>query len=328
MKKLWNSLARDLWIVLLDILAVNASYFLAVLFRFYIARFEFRSAMDVYLNAWITFAPIYTVLCIVVFALFRLYGGMWRYAGINDMNRIIGANFVTALIQILGTTLFIRRMPIAYYLVGAAVQFFGVALIRFGYRILMVEKKKIGSRRTPTVPSLVIGAGETGRRAIKHLEDSTGFRPTVVVDAKSAGKALDGIPVVADLDQALRSVQAVFIADPSLDSASRAEIRQKTEALGLELQDYTGYLSNLGGRVPLSSLLEMTDGPVTILIDGAEKKYESGEAALQAIGGRYNVERVSGLTVELKKPNAIAYAGYEAWAQQHKEETGEEVSFF
>lgn len=35
MKKIWNLVAKDLWIVLLDIIAVNVSYFLALLVRFF-----------------------------------------------------------------------------------------------------------------------------------------------------------------------------------------------------------------------------------------------------------------------------------------------------
>lgn len=328
MKKLWSNLARDLWIVVMDIVAVNVSYFLAVLFRFYINKLEFRPVMGAYLDAWASFTPFYTVLCIVVFALFRLYGGMWRYAGINDMNRIIGANAVTLLIQLLGTALFIRRMPFAYYIVGAVLQFFLVAIVRFGYRIFMVEKKMISDRKSPAVPSMIIGAGETARRAIKHLQDSGTFRPTVVVDAKSAGKTLDGIPVVADFDAALKGIQAVFIADSTLDQERRDAIRRTAEERGLDLQDYTGYLSNLGGRVPLSSLLELADGPVTVSINGTEKAYENGAAALREIDGRYDVARVKNLKIDLKKHSAAAYEGYEAWAKQHKEETGEEVSFF
>lgn len=328
MKKLWNNLARDLWIVLMDIIAVNFAYFLAVLVRFYVKNFEFRPVMGTYMNAWASFTPFYTALCIAVFALFRLYGGMWRYAGINDMNRIIGANVVTLILHIVGTSLFVIRMPIAYYVVGAAVQFVLVALIRFGYRIVMVEKKNISSRRTPAVPALVIGAGEIGRRAVKQLEDSAAFRAIVVVDKKSAGKTLDGVPVVAELEPALAGVQAVFIADPSLGREQREAIRALTEEKGIDLQDYTGYLSNLGGRVPLSSLLELAEGPVTVTVEGHEQTYESGAAALQAISGRYDIARVKDLKLELKKPNTAAYVGYEAWAKQHKEETGEEVSFF
>ena len=328
MKKIWNGLTKDLWIVLLDILAVNFAYFLAVLVRFYVKSFEFRPVMGTYMKAWATFAPFYTVLCVAVFALFSLYGGMWRYAGINDMNRIIAANVVTALIQVVGTSLFIIRMPIAYYVVGAVVQFALMALIRFGVRIVTVEKRNLGSRKAPAVPALVVGAGESGRRAIKHLEDSHAFRPVAVVDAKGAGKTLDGVPVVADLDAALRSVQAVFVADPTLDRAQRDAIRQKAEERDIDFQDYTGYLGNLGRRVPLAARLELAEGPVTIAIEGVEKTFDSGEAALKALSGRYDVARVKGLKLELKKPSSTAFVGYEAWAQQYKEQTGEEVSFF
>ena len=51
----------------------------------------------------------------------RLYGGMWRYAGLNDMNRIIGANFCTTVVMVMGTLLFIRRMQITYYAIGGAI---------------------------------------------------------------------------------------------------------------------------------------------------------------------------------------------------------------
>ena len=326
MKKFWNSIARDLWIVLLDIIAVNAAYFLALIIRFYV-NFEFRPTVKYYLTDWLHFAPFYTVLAIIVFALFKLDGGMWRYAGINDMNRIIGASLVTALIQVLGTVFFVRRMPITYYIIGAILQFLFISLIRFGYRILLVEKKKMAGRKTPAVPSLVIGAGETARKAVHHLED-TPFRATVIVDEKTAGKTLDGINITSDFDKALAGVRAVFIADPDLSAEKRREIKDKCDAAGVELQDYTGYLSNLGGRIPVSSLMELISGPVTLVIDGQETQYASGEEAVGSLRDRYEIKAIEGARVELIKPSSAAYVGYDAWAQQHKEQTGEDVSFF
>ena len=56
--------------------------------RFYVGS-EFRPTVSYLLGDFSHFAPWYTIACIVIFAVFRLYGGMWRYAGINDMNRII-----------------------------------------------------------------------------------------------------------------------------------------------------------------------------------------------------------------------------------------------
>lgn len=326
MKKIWNGIARDLWIVLLDIIAVNAAYFLALLIRFYVNG-QFRETVNYLIGDWAKFTPFYTILCIVIFAAFRLYGGMWRYAGINDMNRIIGASLCTAVVQVVGTALFIRRMPITYYVIGAILQFLFITLIRFGYRILLVEKKKVAERNTPTVPSMVIGAGETARKAIHHLED-TPFRATVVIDEKSAGKSLDGVPIQADFTANLPKVRAVFIADPNLSAEKRKEIKDACEAAGIELQDYTGYLSNLGGRIPTSSLLELVKGKVTLVIDGKETDYESGEAALNSLKDRYDIKSIEGARVELAKPTSAAYVGYDAWAQQHKDQTGEDVSFF
>ena len=41
MKRMWSSLAKDLWVALLDIIAVNAAYLLALLVRFF-DNVEFR----------------------------------------------------------------------------------------------------------------------------------------------------------------------------------------------------------------------------------------------------------------------------------------------
>ena len=332
MKRFWKGITRDLWIVLLDIIAVNAAYFLALMVRLYV-NFQWRDvARDYYLPAFFRFAPIYTILAIIIFMLFRLYGGVWRYAGMNDMNRIICASAVTTAIQVLGTLFVITpggqyRMPVTYYVIGALLQFMFIALIRFGYRILLVEKKKLAERNTDSVPAMIIGAGEIARKAISHLED-TPFRPVVAADEKSAGKNLNGIPVVANYEESLSSVKVVFIADRGLDAEKRREIREKCEAEGIEVQDYTGVLANLGGRVPLASLLGYVRGPVWIVLDGQETEYTSGEEALKELKEQLEIGAIEGAKVSLKRPSAAAYEGYETWARQHKEETGEDVSFF
>ena len=332
MKKVWDFIARDLWVVLLDIVAVNAAYYLALLVRFYVNSGFRDVATDYYLPAFLHFAPFYTAAAILVFALFRLYGGMWRYAGINDMNRIIGANLVTIALQVTGTIFIFSpgnhtRMPFTYYAIGAVLQFLFICLIRFGYRILLVEKRKLAGRNTQAVPAMIIGAGETARKAIVHLED-TPFRPVYAVGDKAAGMSLNGVPVVEDYTQVLGKVRMVFIADRKLDAEKRKEITEKCEAEGVEVQDYTGALSNLGGKVPLSSLLGLVNGPVTVVKEGQEQAFQSGAEALNALKEQYEIDGIEGAKIVLKKPSAGAYEGYDAWARQHKETTGEDVSFF
>ena len=47
--------------------------------RFYV-NFEFRPTVTYYLTDFWHFAPFYTILSVIIFAAFRLYGGMWRYS--------------------------------------------------------------------------------------------------------------------------------------------------------------------------------------------------------------------------------------------------------
>lgn len=300
MKKILEAVKKDLWVVLLDVVAVNLSYYLALLIRFYV-NFQLRPvAVDRYLPAWISFTPWYTVLCVVVFGAFRLYGGLWRYAGINDMNRIILASLCTALLHVLGTTIFYTRMPVTYYLIGAVLQFGFVVVIRFAYRVLLVEKKRL--RRGQKVRCLVVGSGENGRRVVKHLEEEGTFEPVAIYSSSthstSSSSLMDGIPVVGELK--LENVGAVFIADPLITTEERARIRKAADAAGADVQDYTGFFSNLGGRLSLTELLSTIHGPFSVVIDGDEKRYEDGAAALAGLTERYTVLDVNGKELKIR----------------------------
>ena len=137
--KIKKFLKYNAWLIVLDIVAFNAAYYLALCIRFYVHS-QFSSGIGVYLDYYYKFTLYYTVIGLIVFALFRLYDGIWNYAGLNDMNRIIAANAVTALLQILGTRLFIGRMPTSYYLIGAFLQLFITGLTRFSRRFIYMEK--------------------------------------------------------------------------------------------------------------------------------------------------------------------------------------------
>ena len=285
----------------LDVLAVNASYLAALLIRFYV-NFQLRPvAMERYLPNLIAFAPWYTILSIAVFVLWRLYGGMWKYAGINDMNRIIGANLCTAAIHVVGSTAFFTRMPITYYIIGAVIQFVLTTATRFAYRVLLTEKKRLGSKRLERMPVIVVGAGENGRRVVKSLEETDNYHPVAVI-GNSTG-TMDGTPIYpfSELAEVIARHQAksVFVADLLLTNAQRDEINRIAE--GLEIHDYTGYFSNLGGRLSLTELLAVVHSPVNIVLNGEMKRYEDGSAALEELKAKYTIEEIKGreLTINL-----------------------------
>ena len=256
-QRLKDFIKNDLWIVILDILAVNLSYLLALYIRFFVNG-EFRVSVGYYVDYFWRIAPVYTVLAIAAFALFKLYGGMWRYAGLNDMNRIITANLVTVVLQVAASISVLAllpesqasRMPFSYYVIGAVIQFIFVVLIRFSHKILLAEKTKIASRKVETVPVLVVGSNELGRKIVHHLEDNTVFRAVAIV-GKDSGRMMDGVPVIStdEIEKTVseKGIKAVFIAEKELTKEQRDQIRHA--AKDIEINDFTGYMSNQTGFI-------------------------------------------------------------------------------
>ena len=81
-------------LVFYDVIAVNLSYFLGLWFRFD-CKFSLVESSG-YLEPFAKFAPIYSVFCIVIFFLLRLYRSLWRYASFNEFSRILLASFITS----------------------------------------------------------------------------------------------------------------------------------------------------------------------------------------------------------------------------------------
>ena len=140
------SLRDDYWVILLDIAAVNLACFGSLAVRSKISfGTDYGASFSVFFSILNRFAPAYTVLCLLVFDAVGLYGGFWRHAGIEDMNRVIGASIVTFTLHIIGTLFLLRgtsfnHMPLAYYAGVLVLQFAFLCLIRFGYCLFVKGK--------------------------------------------------------------------------------------------------------------------------------------------------------------------------------------------
>lgn len=246
-----SRLKKDFWILLLDVVAVNLAYFLALAFRVAVNNmggiFGSPSDVPVYYSAFFRIAPIYTVLCIAVFFLFKLYGGVWRFAGINDMYRILGAWVVTILLQIVVSFLSMRamnfnfaRMPATYYMLGSVLQLLFMTAIRFGPKTIADERRR---RAKKAEKALVIGAGELGQQTVKMLQSSVNYDVSFIVDTEDehVGLLLDGIPVYGfeTLETLLEKneIRCVFLAEPDLTKGEKTKVAGFCRANGIELKE-------------------------------------------------------------------------------------------
>ncbi len=320
-------LKKDLWVLILDIIAVNISYFMAIVLRYYL-RYHFVPEAAEFLDIFWKFAPIYTVLAIAVFLLFRLYNGMWAYAGLGEMNRIVLGSIVASVLYVLGTSIIFRRMPTSYYVVGAAIQLVLVVIIRYAYRIIEIEKQKAASKNKPVQRLMLIGSDITAQKVLGFLTNEESFRPVVVVDEKSRDKSLRGLPLWNDAAKAAEqyAVNCVLIADPMLSDSKRDELKALCKDKGLELYDYTGFMKNLSGSLSLTDVMRVVSSPAGI--KAGDKNYSSFEQAMQELKGRYSVVSIKGdkLTIEVRPAGEGTPS--EDWIKQYEQESGEEVSFF
>ena len=330
-----------LGLVIFDVLAVNAAYYLALVVRFYV-NFEFNVWAVKYVPAFFEFAPYYTVCSLVVFWAMGLYKSLWKYAGLHDMNRIIGASIVTCVIHILGTLLFVMRMPITYYALGAAFQFVLLTVSRFSYRLLLIERGKFfRKRKKETVNVMVVGTGESSRMVLKHFDrdpDSI-VRPVCVIDFSNSEfqGTMGGVQVIRGVENIASAVQKyqvdrVLLADTAMPEETSRKIRELCKEIDLNVQEFSEYFQNTPSRIPLHTIMEYAEGPLWIEIGGEKRQFEKPEEALAAVPGKYIVVSVGvhdgQLCIELIQDMLMPNDIKADWVRDYQKTTGEDISFF
>ena len=303
-----NFLHYNIWIVLLDVVAFSMSYLLTLYIRLYVNGI-FRAG-DYYLDYYWKYIPYYTLAALIVFFVFRLYGGMWQYAGLHDLNRLTSASFITAALNVGISVLVISfipgheenasRMPTSYYIIGAIIQFLLTTIFRFANRYIQEEKRRFSKKNA--VNAMVVGTGETSRIVRRQLEEDpeSGVNIACIFTYKDAesGSLLDGIPVVANLDQFIThigkyQIKRVILADSLMPMSVRERIRGYCQDAEIDVQDFSGFLRYDNSGLPFQKLMECVNGNITILEDGKTMHFDNGEQALMNVVGKHDVKSIS-----------------------------------
>lgn len=249
-----------------DALAVNIAYFSALVLRYYVT-FEFNPDAVVFLNTFRKFAPYYGVICVAVFYVFRLYNTMWKFGGLRDLNRIILACIVTALIQILGTRIFLIQMPETYYVLGFVIQVGLIVLVRFAYRLYLLERNTAEAKRKASTNVMVIGIGGVGQFAWNQIEQDGSMKVACVVSSNEEwpNQYLNGVPVISglnNLEQVVekKNIRYVIIADETLTEEDNEKIRSICDNKDIEVQDFIEFLQSSNDAEAPIAVVDNTDG--------------------------------------------------------------------
>lgn len=277
-----------------DIMAVNVSYFLALLFRF---DGFFSQIPDYYVRAYVKFIPIYTILCLVIFYASKMYQSVWQYASFNELAHTCIGSTVASLLHILLITVIYYRMPISYYLWGSCFQMILLVAARFSYRFLLLEIRRVRSS-DGSHNVMVIGAGGAGQTIIRSIVRNrlSGDKVVCIIDdnPNKWNRYIDGIPIVGGRDDIMYFVEKydidkIYIAIPSASKENKRDIINicsETNCVLKNLPDFYQYANtdiNIGslrdvsvedllGREPLrtdmSDVFEMIKGKTILVMGG------------------------------------------------------------
>ena len=246
-------------LVIYDIAAVTLSYFLGLWLRF---DLRYSQIDQRYLSAWLRFAPIYAVFCVIVFAAFRLYRSIWRFASYSEILRVGISSLITGIFHTVFITILFARMPISYYLIGWLIQFVLVLFIRFSYRFVLLLRGK----RAPGVTGsrvMMIGAGNAGQMLLRDINraELVGDRVVCIIDdnPNKWNRFLDGVPIVGGRDTILENaekydVQKIYLAIPSATAEQRRDILNICKETSCELKNLPGMYQFVLGEVSASKM--------------------------------------------------------------------------
>ena len=228
---------RKALLVLQDVILINLSSFLAVWVRF---NMEMAYIPAEFASAAMSMVIINTIGTIAIFALFRMYTILWRYAHMREVFVIVLASGASFAFNILGYYMLGQHMFRSYFPLYAVFLVILVCVGRFSYRFTRMLFSKKGQQQQQQqqqqqrVNAMIIGAGEACGVVMTELERnrdlwSTKVRCIIDDDPRKHGAYIHGVRVVGGREQILDSVEKyditeIIVALPSISEKERQRI--------------------------------------------------------------------------------------------------------
>ena len=228
-------------------------------------RFNF-SIPDIHLNMFFSTLPVLVIIRVLCFYFFGLYAGVWRYASMNDLLRILKAT-------ILSSCLFFAYVGLVYHLIDFSrsvfiIDWFIIVFLiggsRFMYRLFR-EFYPIRVNRTKK-RVLIVGAGRAGEMLLREMKQSVriGYEPIGFLDDNKAKKGLriHGVPVLGKVDDLAKvvdkkQIEEAVIAIPSLTGKEMRRIIGLCDSAGIGCKTVPAISDILNGSVHVNQIREI-----------------------------------------------------------------------
>lgn len=255
-------------LVIWDAACINLCSFAALFIRYELRwdRFIKSGITSDYPQGYVTTLQeliiINTLITLLIFALFRLYNSLWRYASLGEVLNIAVACVLSAVVHFLTVFGTYRRLPRSYFVIYLLLLFIMTLGVRFSYRIIRLLYNEnvhgVGMRNT-----MVIGAGESGNIVINELKMSKKLDSNIcciIDDNKSKHNTfINGVKVIGGRERILDaakyfSINEIVVAMPSAPKKDIKEILELCQQTGAELKILPGVYQFVNGEAAVEKL--------------------------------------------------------------------------
>ena len=331
-----NLKVRSVLVFLFDLLAVVIAWVGGMWIRF---NFEWPAH---YGNKLVLGLGVLLVVHAIACRWAGLYRGMWIFASLPDLKRVLRAVAVSglALVALLALDrtpgpVIPRSMLVLYPLLLLIVMGGGRAAWR-----MWKEHRTYGDLRAAGKPVVVVGAGSGGAMLVRELERSADWRVVALVDDNPAkwGLELHGHPVAGGIEllpQVLQDYKAqhVILAMPSAAADALKRAADLAVRAGAHVFTVPGIEDLMSGKVAINAMrpvdIEDLLGREPVKIDSAHLKDMIGgkTVLITGAGGSIGSElcrqlaRFAPARLVLVEASEFALYNIEQWFRVHKPET-------
>lgn len=258
-----------------DIAAVMLAWILA-----YLLRFNFELPLNFAVEMQQTLLWI-VPLQLAIFWKFGLYRGIWRYASLNDLRRIVlavltAASAIPFMLWMLRSHMIVPRSVLV---LNPLLLIFIMGGSRLFYRVWK-ETGFHGRMKLSSEPVLVLGAGDAAVALSKDLAKNPAWQLVGFLDDddNKQNRILNGIKVLGRLDELDHwvdrfSIERVIVAMPSSSHQKRQRAIQLCNAAKVEALTVPSFDDLMSGKVAVSQLraIELDDllGRDPVVLDAA-----------------------------------------------------------
>ena len=242
-----------------DVLLAVVSYWFA-----FLLRFNF-SVPEVFYQKMLVSVPILVVIRSFSFFFFGLYSGIWRYASISDLARILKAVALSSILFVVYVTFFYRLadFPRSVFIIDCFIVICFIGGSRFLYRLsreFYITKSKNGKR------ILIIGAGDAAERLLREMRQNPNIDYDIVgfLDDNPAkkGRRIHDVPILGQVDDIEKigkkeNIEEAIVAIPSISGKGMRTIMYQCGNAGITCKTLPAISDILNGTITINQIREI-----------------------------------------------------------------------